>query len=212
MKSDWFDSWPLWVKAGTLGTGIVVLVGLFYLLDFHPRFQRIEAYKKEISQLAKINETYRKEILSFKKVTSEELASWRTLSVKLRRRIPSEKDLLGAARLLAEKAVENHLMDVSIKTPSSQEKVMGPSRIASRVKKSVSKKSDFFKAFRLHYFVMKMSYLSSLKDSLAYLDALSNIPRYFLVLDDVVLKKDFPFIRTEVKIRFYYGGKLNVEE
>ncbi len=211
MKFSWFHEQPPWLKALILGGGIGVAIGVFYLLDLHPKFQSIEKQKREITRLTAENDSYRKEILRFKKPTKAERTSWKTLSSKLIKRIPEAKDVLKAAKLLAEKAVEYHLMEVNIKMPTQLQTPTGPLTIAGK-EAIPSAEKQLIKELKLQSFMMEISYTSSLKESLSFLDALITDPNTFLHVKKVIFKKDFPFIQTQASIRFYYGGDLHVEE
>lgn len=207
---SWLSGQPGWVKGVISGCGICIFMGLVYFLDIRPTFSHIEQYKSEIAALTAKNDASRKEILRFKKPTPEEVSSWRRLSAYLRKRIPEEKETLLAARLLAEKAVRNGLMDVSIKVPTHSASSPAPTQIAgaqlSKTKKGV------FEHLKIHSFAMEITYVSSLQDGLAFLDEVVTNPDRFLQLEKVEIMKDFPFIRTKALVRFYYGGRLNVKE
>ena len=210
MKGPWISKQSGWVKGVIFGCAICTFIALIYFIDIRPLFQHIEQYKGEIAALTTKNDASRKEILRFKKPTPEEVSSWGTLSAYLRERIPEEKETLLAARLLAEEAVRNSLMDVSIKVPTHSASSPTLSQIAggqpSKTKKGI------FEQLKIHSFAMEITYVSSLQASLAFLDEVITNPDRFLQLEKVEIMKDFPFIRTKVLVRFYYGGRLNVKE
>ncbi len=211
MKTQWLSDQPGWVKSIILGTGICVFIGLMYFLDFRPTFRKIKQEQNRIAALTVENDAFRKEIIHFKKPTPKEIQSWESLSGYLRERIPREKETLLAARLLAEKAAQNQLMDVTIKVPTVSASSLVISQIAGK-HPTVKTRQSLFKQFGIQSFDMEMDYVSSLKSSLAFLDAIGTNPTRYLETTQVKISKDFPFIRTNVIIRFFYGGRLNVKE
>jgi len=193
-----------------LGGGIFVFIVLAYLLDFRPIFKKITFDRQRIASLIAENDTYRREILHFKKPTRNEVRSWEILSAYLRKRIPKDQETLLAARLLAEKAAQNHLMDVSIRVPTSSAASPIFTQIAGK-RTSVAAKRPLT-PFKIHTFRMEINYVSSLKKSLSFLDEIETNSVRYLELTRVKIMKDFPFIRTSAIIRFYYGGHLSVKE
>jgi len=211
MKTEWFKSLPAWEKGLLLG-GVLAITGvLFYLLDVSPLFQRIEHHNREIVALTKQNDGYRKEILRFKRPTKQEYASWETLSEQLREKVPVEKNVLAAARFLASYATRYKLMDVTIKMSTDTAAVSMLTPIAgSRAGQEIKK--DAFATLGIKTYVMKMSFVSSFEESAKFLDdIIMTAPRFFQI-KKALLEKDFPFIRTTLFIRFYYGGGLNVKK
>ena len=210
MKTTQFSDRPVLVKSLILGGGLCLVIGLFFFLDIRPRFIRIEHQKKMIKSLTNEIEQYRRKIIGFKKPTKEEIEAWDSLTNRLKRRVPPTKDVLKAARLLADKAVEAHLMSVAIKM-AVRNTSQGVVKIAGK-EKSPPASDPTLKALKIHSFLMEVSYTSSLKDSLTFLDALTTDSEHFLQLENVKLEKDFPFIHTEALVRFYYGGDLDVKK
>ena len=211
MKTGWFKSLPAWGKGLILG-GILAAAGiLFYLLDISPLFHCIEQKNGEIVSLTKQNDAYRKEILRFKRPTEKEYASWDTLSGRLRELVPRDRDVLAAARFLATYATRYSLMDVTIKmaTDSAATNTLTP--IAGRRAEQEIKK-DAFATLGIKTYVMEMAFVASFKNSAKFLDDIAmTSPRCFQV-KKAQIEKDFPFIRTTLFIRFYYGGELNVKK
>ena len=102
-------------------------------------------------------------------------------------------------------------MEVNIKMPTQLQTPTGPLTIAGK-EAIPSAEKQLIKELKLQSFMMEISYTSSLKKSLSFLDALITDPNTFLHVKKVIFKKDFPFIQTQASIRFYYGGDLHVEE
>jgi len=210
LRTSRFTDRQAWVKGLVLGGVICVVIGLFYFLDLRPTFRHIEQYKREIMSLTAENDTYHKEILGFKKPTLKETRTWQVLSTHLRMLIPEKGDILQAARLLAEMAARNHLMDVSIKMPTHSASSPSIKQIAGN--ETSPTKKEAFQNLQIHSFSMEMSFISSLQDGVAFLDEIATNQKRLLQFEMVDIVKDFPFIRTKVVLRFYYGGKLNVKE
>jgi len=211
MKTGWFKSLPAWGKGLILGGILAAAGGLFYLLDVSPLFHRIEQKNGEIVALTKQNDAYRKEILRFKRPKEKEYASWDTLSGRLRELVPRDKDVLAAARFLATYATRYNLMDVTIKMSTDSAATNALTPIAGRHAEQKIKK-DAFATLGIKTYVMEMAFVASFKNSAKFLDDIAmTSPRFFQV-KKAQIEKDFPFIRTTLFIRFYYGGELNVKK
>jgi len=129
----------------------------------------------------------------------------------VRELVPRDKDVLAAARFLATYATRYNLMDVTIKMSTDSAATNALTPIAGRHAEQKIKK-DAFATLGIKTYVMEMAFVASFKNSAKFLDDIAmTSPRFFQV-KKAQIEKDFPFIRTTLFIRFYYGGELNVKK
>ena len=188
-----------------LKRGVIIVVSTLFLVSlslffYLPKIKAIRRIKAEIAQAEK--EINRIKAIERLQPSSQEEARWREVEFSFPSLIPPEKDVHELIYELAGRAKKCDILDISLKEEKESKVPEGRQPVSSKT----SVKGEPTALGGMEYFLLRLYFHSDYRDLALFLKEIQDVKR-LLLLESLVIKREFPLISVELVVKAYYGKR-----
>ena len=189
-----------------LKRGVIIVVSTLFLVSlslffYLPKIKAIRRIKAEIAQAEKEIERIKRMERDFKPSSQEE-ARWREVEFSFPSLIPPEKDVHELIYELAGRAKKCDILDISLKEEKESKVPEGRQPVSPKT----SVKGEPTALGGMEYFLLRLYFHSDYRDLALFLKEIQDVKR-LLLLESLVIKREFPLISVELVVKAYYGRR-----
>mgnify|MGYP001602981656 CR=1 FL=1 len=188
-----------------LKRGVIIVVSTLFLVSlslffYLPKIKAIRRIKAEIAQAEK--EINRIKAIERLQPSSQEEARWREVEFSFPSLIPPEKDVHELIYELAGRAKKCDILDISLKEEKESKVPEGRQPVSPKT----SVKGEPTALGGMEYFLLRLYFHSDYRDLALFLKEIQDVKR-LLLLESLVIKREFPLISVELVVKAYYGKR-----
>ena len=188
-----------------LKRGVIIVVSTLFLVSlslffYLPKIKAIRRIKAEIAQAEK--EINRIKAIERLQPSSQEEARWREVEFSFPSLIPPEKDVHELIYELAGRAKKCDILDISLKEEKESKVPEGRQPVSPKT----SVKGEPTALGGMEYFLLRLYFHSDYRDLALFLKEIQDVKR-LLLLESLVIKREFPLISAELVVKAYYGKR-----
>lgn len=186
-------------RGGIIGALTLFLLGLCGF-SYLPKIKELRRIQVEINRVEKEVEKAQRIERGVQPPSPEEERRWKEVESRLYSMIPGGKDIFQLTYELARLAKEYNILDISFKSggeinpPAGQKEA--PSESLSQAQRTLGKDLD--------HLLVKLFFQADYRDLAYFLAESPDIGR-FLEIESVMIKRDFPLISVEMRVKAYYN-------
>ena len=188
-----------------LKRGVIIVVSTLFLVSlslffYLPKIKAIRRIKAEIAQAEK--EINRIKAIERLQPSSQEEARWREVEFSFPSLIPPEKDVHELIYELAGRAKKCDILDISLKEEKESKVPEGRQPVSPKT----SVKGEPTALGGMEHFLLRLYFHSDYRDLALFLKEIQDVKR-LLLLESLVIKREFPLISAELVVKAYYGKR-----
>ena len=189
-----------------LKRGVIIVVSTLFLVSlslffYLPKIKAIRRIKAEIAQAEKEIKRIKRMERDFKPSSQEE-ARWREVEFSFPSLIPPEKDVHELIYELAGRAKNV----ISWIFPSRRKRKARFRKEGSQFPRKPRLKANQQPVGGMEYFLLRLYFHSDYRDLALFLKEIQDVKR-LLLLESLVIKREFPLISVELVVKAYYGKR-----